>query len=128
MHGIHSTRTYLLYFQLIPVNSSLHSRKRRRFSALSQMSRLGLTTLVFEYNKLFRVCNVPPNYLNCVPCSFCVVVDLPNDFKVIGTKGSITIKAPCWASVELETPDGPKRFPLPPTDRPLNYENEAGLR
>ena len=34
--GIHSTRTYLLYFQLIPVKkSSLHSRMCRRFSAVS---------------------------------------------------------------------------------------------
>ena len=29
--GIHSTRRYLQYFQLIPVKSSLHSRMRRRF-------------------------------------------------------------------------------------------------
>ena len=54
--------------------------------------------------------------------------NLPCQAVVCGEKGDIKIPAPFWCPTMLETPDGPKEFPLPEPSLPLNYGNSTGLR
>ncbi|CAH1250775.1 DHDH [Branchiostoma lanceolatum] len=52
--------------------------------------------------------------------------NLANEAYVYGTKGSIKVPF-FWCPTEVIAPDGTHEFPLPPPEKPLNYEN-TGLR
>ncbi|XP_066265611.1 trans-1,2-dihydrobenzene-1,2-diol dehydrogenase-like isoform X1 [Branchiostoma lanceolatum] len=53
--------------------------------------------------------------------------NLANEAYVYGTKGSIKIPL-FWCPTEVIAPDKIHEFPLPPPEKPLNFENSTGMR
>jgi dihydrodiol dehydrogenase / D-xylose 1-dehydrogenase (NADP) len=54
-------------------------------------------------------------------------VDLPCEGLVIGTKGTLKLPNPFLCSTKLETPSGTLEFPLPQSDKKINFLNSTGL-
>ena len=54
--------------------------------------------------------------------------NIPCQAVVCGTKGEVKIPAPFWCPTKLETPDGPKEYPLPEPAHPHNYVRNTGMR
>jgi len=52
---------------------------------------------------------------------------LPNDAYVVGTKGTIKLANPFWSPTKIETPSGEFEYPLPKTDKKINFWNTQGL-
>lgn len=54
--------------------------------------------------------------------------NLPNEAVVAGTKGVMKLPFPFWAANKLEMPDGKVlEFPLPQSDKEINFWNSTGL-
>ena len=55
-------------------------------------------------------------------------MNLPNEGTIIGTKGSIVIKAPFWCPTVVDINGELKEYSLPETAFPTNFKNSAALR
>ncbi|XP_066265605.1 trans-1,2-dihydrobenzene-1,2-diol dehydrogenase-like isoform X3 [Branchiostoma lanceolatum] len=53
--------------------------------------------------------------------------NMPNEAYVCGTMGFLKIPT-FWCPTEVIAPDKTHEFPLPPPEKPLNYENSTGMR
>lgn len=56
------------------------------------------------------------------------LVRLPSRAEIVGTKGTITLHPPYFASTCIETPAGKIDTPFPTVSVPLNFPNTTGLR
>ena len=56
-----------------------------------------------------------------------VIVDLPCEALVSGTKGDLKVPKRFWCPTKLETPDGVKEFPLPKPYLPTKFANSEGM-
>ncbi|XP_066265613.1 trans-1,2-dihydrobenzene-1,2-diol dehydrogenase-like [Branchiostoma lanceolatum] len=65
------------------------------------------------------------NRMATLLCSMSAIV--PNEAYVCGTKGSLKIPT-FWCPTEVIAPDGTHEFPLPPPEKPLNFNNSTGMR
>ncbi|KAG4072850.1 hypothetical protein HA402_002593 [Bradysia odoriphaga] len=54
-------------------------------------------------------------------------VNFPCEALAIGTKGTLKLPFPFWATDKLETPNGVIEFALPKSDKKINYWNSTGL-
>jgi dihydrodiol dehydrogenase / D-xylose 1-dehydrogenase (NADP) len=54
-------------------------------------------------------------------------VQLPNEAFAVGTKGIIKLPSPMWCPTTLVLPNETLEFPLPATDKKMNFGNSQGL-
>ncbi|XP_034647680.1 trans-1,2-dihydrobenzene-1,2-diol dehydrogenase [Trachemys scripta elegans] len=55
-------------------------------------------------------------------------IELPNEARICGTKGSIEVPAPWYAPTTLIVNNQRHECPLPPPAQPLNFSNGTGMR
>ncbi|XP_078582563.1 trans-1,2-dihydrobenzene-1,2-diol dehydrogenase-like isoform X1 [Branchiostoma floridae x Branchiostoma japonicum] len=65
------------------------------------------------------------NRMATLVCS--TAANFANEAYVYGTEGSVKIPF-FWCPTEVIAPDGTHEFPLPPPEKPLNFENSTGMR
>ncbi|KAI6648016.1 Trans-1,2-dihydrobenzene-1,2-diol dehydrogenase [Oopsacas minuta] len=67
----------------------------------------------------------PGDVVAQLACS--VVVEMGNALSVYGSKGFLRLVAPFAATEELETSDGVREFPFPPSDAKFNFRGSVAL-
>ena len=75
--------------------------------------------------KAFFTLDYPGKVFAQLSCSVCV--KLSNTLTIYGEKGYLRLPAPFHASDKLETSEGVREFPFPPSDAKYNFVNSVAL-
>ncbi|XP_030400878.1 uncharacterized protein LOC115641688 [Gopherus evgoodei] len=112
-----------------PVNKAMAAPSSRRKGWPARRSG-GLRCCCFRFPGVDETTSAILNYAGkrqaVLSCT--MRIELPNQARICGTKGSIELPAPWYAPTTLIVNNQRHECPLPPPAQPLNFSNGTGMR